>query len=133
IWAADLFTVQTVTFRTLYVLFFITHGRRELLQVTVTAHPTAAWVWRQLVEAPAWGRRPRHLRRDRDAGYGGGVPPRAQGAGEGGGGVRRYSRRCVPRAPTRSRSALCAPSETSAWITSSSLTRRTSGSCSGST
>ena len=27
IWAADLFTVQTLTFRTLYVLLFITAGR----------------------------------------------------------------------------------------------------------
>ena len=33
IWAADLFTVQTLTFRTLYVLLFITHGRRELVHV----------------------------------------------------------------------------------------------------
>ena len=81
IWAADLFTVQTVTFRTLYVLLFITHGRRELLQVTVTAHPTAAWVWRQLVEVTAWGRRPRHLVRDRDAVYGGDFAARARGLG----------------------------------------------------
>jgi transposase InsO family protein len=81
IWAADLFTIQTVTFRTLYVLFFITHARRELLQATVTAHPTAAWVWRQLVEATAWGRRPRHLVRDRDAVYGGDFAARARGLG----------------------------------------------------
>ncbi len=81
IWAADLFTVQTVTFRTLYVLFFITHGRRELLHVTVTAHPTAAWVWRQLVEATARGRRPRHLVRDRDAVYGGDFTARARRPG----------------------------------------------------
>ena len=58
IWAADLLTVQTLTFRTLYVLFFITHGRRELVHVAVTAHPTAAWVWRQLIEATPWGRQP---------------------------------------------------------------------------
>ena len=57
LWAADLFTVPTVTFRTLYVLFFITHDRRELVHVCVTAHPAAAWVWRQLIEATAWGRR----------------------------------------------------------------------------
>jgi putative transposase len=31
IWAADLFSVPTVAFRTLFVLFFITHGRRELV------------------------------------------------------------------------------------------------------
>ena len=29
--AADLFVVQTLTFQTLYVIFFIGHGRRELL------------------------------------------------------------------------------------------------------
>jgi putative transposase len=39
IWAADLFTVPTLTFRTLYVVFFITHDRRELVHVRVTARP----------------------------------------------------------------------------------------------
>jgi hypothetical protein len=67
IWAADLFTVPTLTFRTLFVLFFITHDRRELVHCRVTAHPTAAWVWRQLVEATPWNRRPTYLLRDRDA------------------------------------------------------------------
>jgi transposase InsO family protein len=70
IWTADLFTVPTVTFRTLYVLFFITHGHRELVHIRVTAHPTAAWVWRQLIEAMAWGRQPKYVLRDRDAVYG---------------------------------------------------------------
>src|SRR5438477_3081004 len=51
IWATDLFVVQTLTFQTLYVLFFIGHGRRELLHFAVTAHPTAAWSWRQRIEA----------------------------------------------------------------------------------
>jgi hypothetical protein len=64
IWAADLFAVQTLTFRTPHALFFIAHARRELAHAAVTAHPTAAWVWRQVVEATAWGRRPRHLVRD---------------------------------------------------------------------
>ena len=73
LWAADLFTVQTITFKTLYVLFFITHGRRELVHAAVTAHPTAAWVWRQLVEATPWGRQPKYLIRDRDRVYGGEV------------------------------------------------------------
>jgi hypothetical protein len=59
IWVADLFTVPTLTFRRLYVCFFIRHEHRELLHVRVTTHPTAAWVWRQLIEATAWGRRPR--------------------------------------------------------------------------
>ena len=39
VWAADLFTVQTLTFKTLYVLVFIAHGRRELVHVNVTAIP----------------------------------------------------------------------------------------------
>jgi transposase InsO family protein len=38
--------------------------------VNVTANPTAAWVWRQLLEATPWGNKPRHLLRDRDAVYG---------------------------------------------------------------
>ena len=54
LWAADLVTVPTVTFRTLFVLFFIRHEHRELLHVRVTAHPTAARVGRQLIEATAW-------------------------------------------------------------------------------
>jgi transposase InsO family protein len=47
------------------------HARSaELVHVRVTAHPTAAWGWRQLIEATAWGRRPRYVLRDRDAVYG---------------------------------------------------------------
>ncbi len=65
IWAADLFTVQTVAFRTLSVLFFVTHGRRELVHLAVTAHPTAAWVWQRLMEATPWGQKPTYLIRDR--------------------------------------------------------------------
>jgi transposase InsO family protein len=52
------------------VFVFIAHGRRELVHVNVTANPTAAWVWRQLMEATPWGQKPRHLLRDRDAVYG---------------------------------------------------------------
>src|SRR5262249_27177274 len=71
IWAADLCAVQTLTIRTLYVFAVIAHGRRDLVHLAVTAHPTAAWVWRQVVGATAWGRRPRFLLRDRDAVFGG--------------------------------------------------------------
>ncbi len=81
LWAADLLTVPTATFRTRYVLLFIAHGRRELLHVAVTAHPTAAWVWRQLIEATPWGRRPRYLVRDRDRVYGGDFVRRAKRLG----------------------------------------------------
>ena len=52
------------------MLVFIAHGRRELVHANVTANPTAAWVWRQLMEATPWGHKPRHMLRDRDAVYG---------------------------------------------------------------
>ena len=35
----------------------------------MTASPTAAWVWRQVIEATPWGRKPRHLLHDRDRVY----------------------------------------------------------------
>jgi transposase InsO family protein len=81
IWAADLFTIQTLTFTTLYVLLFIAHDRRELVHWNVTASPTAAWVWRQLLEATPWGRRPQYLVRDRDAVYGSDFRERARRLG----------------------------------------------------
>ena len=58
-WAADCFTVQTRSFKTLYVLFFITHARRRIVHFNVTAHPTAPWVWRQWLAATPWGQQPR--------------------------------------------------------------------------
>src|SRR4029453_15282625 len=41
IWAVDLFTVQTLTLRTVYVLVCIAHGRRRVVHINVTRHPTA--------------------------------------------------------------------------------------------
>jgi hypothetical protein len=70
IWAADLFVVQTLTFQTLYVLFFIGHGSRQPIHFEVTDHPTAAWAWRQLIEATPWNRRPHYLIHDRDRVWG---------------------------------------------------------------
>src|ERR671929_545601 len=81
LWAADLLMVQTLTFKTLYVLVFIAHGRRELVHVNVTANPTAGWVWRQLIEATPWGSKPRPLLRDHDAVYGRDFRQRAQRIG----------------------------------------------------
>jgi transposase InsO family protein len=77
IWASDFFTVPTVTLHTLYVFFFVTHDRRRLVHFNVTAHPTAEWVWRQLIQATPWGEQPRYLIRDRDRSYGGSFIPRA--------------------------------------------------------
>ena len=71
IWAADLFVVQTVSYRTLYAFFLIRHERREWIHFDVSASPTAAWIWRQVVEATPLGRQPTFLIHDRDADYGG--------------------------------------------------------------
>jgi transposase InsO family protein len=70
IWAADLFVVQTLTFKTLYVLFFIAHARRKLVHFNVTEHPAIAWVWQQLLNATPPGCQPRYLLHDRDGVYG---------------------------------------------------------------
>ena len=81
IWAADFFTVQTLTLKTLYVFLFISHGRRRLVHLNVTAHPNAEWVWRQLIEATPWRQQPKYLLRDRDCCYGGSFSLRAAGLG----------------------------------------------------
>ena len=41
IWAADFFTVQTLTFRTLFVFVLLGHDRRRIVHWNVTTHPTA--------------------------------------------------------------------------------------------
>ena len=58
--------MQTRSFKTLSVFFFITPARRRIVHFNVTAHPTAPWGWRQLLEATPWGQPPRYLIRDRD-------------------------------------------------------------------
>jgi hypothetical protein len=49
--AFDFFTVPTMTFRMLYCFFVIEHGRRRILHLNVTRHPSAEWVVQQLREA----------------------------------------------------------------------------------
>src|SRR5262245_27861542 len=39
----DFFTVPTATFRVLFVLVILSHDRRRIVHLNVTAHPTAAW------------------------------------------------------------------------------------------
>ncbi len=52
-----------------------------MVHVNVTAHPTASWVWRQLINATPWGTSPRFLLRDRDRSYGGHFVARARRIG----------------------------------------------------
>jgi transposase InsO family protein len=66
----DLFVVPTITFKLLYGFVVLRHGRRQLMSVGVTAHPTAEWIARQLSAAFPWESAPRYLVRDRDSAYG---------------------------------------------------------------
>jgi hypothetical protein len=62
----DLFVVPTVSFRLLFGLLIIRHDRRRILWLGTTAHPTAEWITRQLVEACGWEQAPKYVFRDRD-------------------------------------------------------------------
>jgi len=64
-----LFVVPTISFRVLYGLLIISHGRPQTLWFGVTAHPTAEWLANQLSEACGWEKIPRCLIRDRDRAY----------------------------------------------------------------
>src|SRR3974390_2646205 len=68
--AMDLFVVPTLSFRLLYGLLIMGHGRRQMLWLGVTAQPTAEWIANQLTAACGWEQVPRCLIRDRDACYG---------------------------------------------------------------
>jgi putative transposase len=45
--ACDLFTVETIWLKTLYVLFFIQLSTRRVVAAGVTAHPDSVWVTQQ--------------------------------------------------------------------------------------
>src|SRR5215467_13823312 len=69
--ACDFFTVETLRLKTVYVLFFIEIGTRQVHLAGCTFHPTAAWVTQQARHL-VWklqeeGQRMRFLLHDRDA------------------------------------------------------------------
>ncbi len=66
----DFFTVPTATFRMIFVLVILSHDRRRVVHVNVTAHPTAEWTAQQLREAWPDDEPPAFLIRDRDGIYG---------------------------------------------------------------
>src|SRR5262249_38067205 len=68
--ATDLFVLPTITFRLLYCLVILRHGRRLWVSFGVTTNPAAEWISRQIIEAFPWDSSPRYLIRDRDTAYG---------------------------------------------------------------
>jgi len=60
----DLFVAPTLSFRLLYGVLILRHGRHQILWLGVTEHPSAEWMVRQLTEACGWECR------DRDRVYG---------------------------------------------------------------
>jgi transposase InsO family protein len=66
----DFLTVPTATFRILYVLVILSHGRRRIVHSNVTDSPSSVWTARQLIEAFPWDTAPKYLLRDRDKIFG---------------------------------------------------------------
>jgi len=68
--AIDMFTVPSATFRLLFVIVILAHGRRRIVRFDVTQHPTAGWLSQQVIEAFPWDTAPQYMLRDRDASFG---------------------------------------------------------------
>jgi len=56
--AMDFLIVPTVGFRLLFVLVILRHERRRLISLSVTDHPTAEWIARQITDAFPWDEAP---------------------------------------------------------------------------
>ncbi|PYX50621.1 MAG: integrase [Acidobacteria bacterium] len=76
-----LFVVPTIDFKLLHGLVVVRLDRRELVWISVTTHPTAEWVARQITEAFPWNEAPRYMIRDRDRIYGAVVTRRLRAMG----------------------------------------------------
>ncbi len=56
--AIDMFVAVSASFRRLYVMIILAHGRRRIVRFDVTQHPTAAWPSQQVIEAFPWTQLP---------------------------------------------------------------------------
>jgi transposase InsO family protein len=79
--AMDLFVVPTIGFDLLYAYIIVRLDRRELVWISVTTHPTAEWIARQITEAFPWDGAPGYIIRDRDRIYGAVVTRRLRAMG----------------------------------------------------
>jgi transposase InsO family protein len=79
--AMDFLIVPTAGFRLLFVLVILRHERRRLISLSVTDHPTADWIARQLTDAFPWDEAPDYMIRDRDGCYGQAVTKRLAAMG----------------------------------------------------
>jgi transposase InsO family protein len=68
--AIDMCVVPALSFDLLFAFLVLGHGRRQLLWIEVTRHPTAEWLARQITEAFPWRLAPTYLVRDNDHAYG---------------------------------------------------------------
>src|SRR4029077_17512068 len=79
--AMDFLIVPTVGFRLLFVLVILRHERRRLISLSVTAHPTAEGIARQITDAFPWDEAPDYMIRGRDGSYGQAVTKRLAAMG----------------------------------------------------
>jgi transposase InsO family protein len=79
--AMDLLVVPSIGFKLLYGFVIVRIDRRELVWISVTTHPTAEWVARQITEAFPWKEAPHYMIRDRDRIYGAVVTRRMRAMG----------------------------------------------------
>ena len=77
----DFLIVPTVGFRLLFVLVILRHERRRLISLSITDHPTAEWIARQITDAFPWDEAPDYMVRDRDKCYGHAVTKRLAAMG----------------------------------------------------
>ena len=68
--SVDLLTAPTIGFERLYAFVILRHLRREIIWISVTTHPTAEWLARQITEAFPWDSAPKILIRDNDKAFG---------------------------------------------------------------
>ncbi len=68
--SVNFLVVPTVGFKLLYAFVILGHGRRKLLHIAVTYHPSAHWTTRQIAEAFPWDEAPVRPIRDNDAIFG---------------------------------------------------------------